>query len=177
MIFLLLSSIFVCLFTSCSLSQTLVTKDDIFIPFWTSELMDSTKINDFQIIISTPKADITGICILKQINGEWKGTVINEFGLKAFDFVSTPEKCELINVLPFIDKWYIKKVIASDIQFIMEIDNTTYSIGTKSNRQLSQNTLIVTFKKGKELQRLPGGEIKYFNYKYNLIYSLKRDIQ
>jgi len=144
------------------------------IPFWTPELMDSVKRNDFRMLFSTPKATITGICIVKQMDGEWKGTIINEFGLKVCDFVSTPKRCTLMNVIPFLDKWHVKKVIASDIQFIMEIDNFAYNIGVQSNRTFIQDTLTVTYKKEKELQRFPDGEIKYKNHKRELTYSFKK---
>jgi len=144
------------------------------IPFWTPELIDSVKRNDFRMVLSTPKATITGIYIVKQMDGEWKGTIINEFGLKVLDFVSTPKSCTLVNVIPFLDKKYIKKVIASDIQFIMEIDSPTYAIGNQSSRFFIQDTLVITYKKEKELQRFPDGGIKYKNHKRELTYSFKK---
>jgi hypothetical protein len=144
------------------------------IPFWTPELMDSVKKNDFRMSFSTPTADITAICIVKYIDGAWKGTIINEFGLKVLDFVSTPEKCTLVNVISFLDKWYIKKVMASGIQFIMEIDNAAYTIVAQSNRSFVQDTLVVTYKKEKEFQRFPDGTIQYKNHKRALTYSFKK---
>jgi len=90
------------------------------------------------------------------------------------DFVSTPKSCTLVNVIPFLDKKYIKKVIASDIQFIMEIDSPTYAIGNQSSRFFIQDTLVITYKKEKELQRFPDGGIKYKNHKRELTYSFKK---
>jgi hypothetical protein len=151
-----------------------VSEEASVIPFWTPELMDSVEKNDFRMLFSTPKADITAICIVKQMDGAWKGTIINEFGLKVLDFVSTPQSCKLVNVIPFLDKWYIRKTVASDIQFMMEIDNPSYGIGAQSNRFFIQDTLVVTYKKEKDLRRFPDGEILYKNYKRELTYSLKK---
>ena len=173
--YLLFGSLFCCLFTACSSSKKMVAEEkNAAIPFWTSNLMDSAKKNDFRMLFSTPQANITGIWIVKQVNGEWRGTIINEFGLKVLDFVSSSKKCKLVNVIKFLDKWYIKKVIASDIQFIMEIDNPNYIKGIQANREFVQDTLVVRYKKEKELQRLPDGEIKYYNRKRMLTYSLKK---
>jgi len=171
---LFVSSLF-CLLASCSSAKqiALKTNDSIF-PFWTIELMDATKRNDYRMILSSSKANISGIYVAKQVNGQWNGSIINEFGIKAFDFISTSKKCELMNVISFLDKGYIKKVIASDIQFIMEIDNPDYNPGIQSKRELISDTLTVNFRNKKELKRLPDGEIKYKNHRYALTYSLKK---
>jgi len=144
------------------------------LPFWTAELMDSVKKNDFRLTFTSPKATLTGVYIVKQVDGKWKGTLVNEFGLKVFDFACSPKKCTLMNVIPFLDKWYIKKAAASDIQFIISIDNPYYNIGIQSNRQLIGDTLVVNYKKEKELRRFPDGTIQYTNYKRVFTYSLKK---
>ena len=171
---LFVSSLF-CLFISCSSTKQIVSKtEDSIIPFWTTELLDNVKRNDFRMILSSSKTNISGIYVVKQVNREWRGSIINEFGIKALDFISTSKESNLQNVIPFLNKWYIKKVIASDIQFIMEIDNPDYSKGIQSQRYFISDTLTVNFRNKKELQRLPDGEIKYKNHKYALTYSLKK---
>lgn len=172
--FLLFVSLFFCMFTSCATSKKLAVRENAVIPFWTAELIDTVKKNDFRILLSTPKTDITGIFIVKRVNGEWRGTMINEFGLKVLDFVSTAKNCKVVNAISFLNKWYIKKVVASDIQFMMEIDNPAYTLGVQSNRNLAQETLVVRHKNEKELQRFSDGTIKYTNHKRKLTYSLKK---
>jgi hypothetical protein len=146
----------------------------ISVPFWTPEMLDSVKKNEFRLLFSSEKAEITGILVVKNINNVWRGAIINEFGIKVFDFQTAAKDCKLMNVISFMDKWYIKKEMASDLQFIMEIDNSDYKIGCEANRKLVDDTLVVTYKKEKELQRLPNGEIIYKNHKRNLTYSLKK---
>jgi hypothetical protein len=173
--YLLFVSILLCLLTACSSSKTIVLKGNVApIPFWTLKLMDTVARNDFRLILSTPKFNITGIYIAKQINGKWTGAIMNEFGVIALNFVSAPNESKVMNVISFLDKWYIKKVMASDIQFIMEIDNPVYPAGILSNRTINLDTLTVRYKKAKELQRFPDGEIKYKNLKYALTYSLRK---
>ena len=172
--YLLFGSLFFCLFTACSSSKAFITNDIGFIPFWTQDLRDSMQKNDFRMVISTPKANITGICIVKQVDGIWKGSIINEFGLKVFDFVSTPKKCELMNVVSFLNKSYIKKVIASDIQFIMEIDNPNYFKSVQSNRQFVEENLVIIYKNEKQLQRHSDGKVEYKNNKHKLNYTLTK---
>jgi len=172
--YLIFVSLFFALLVACSSSKNISSGKADSIPFWTSGLMDSTKKNDFRLLLTTPQANITGIFIVKQVNGEWRGTIINEFGIKILDFVSTPKKCTLLNVISFIDKWYIKKTMASDIRFIMEIDNPNYTVGIKANRQLVGDTLVVSYKKEKEIRRFPNEEVQYKNNKRALTYSLKK---
>jgi hypothetical protein len=52
------------------------------------------------------------------------GTVVNEFGINAFDFVYNKEKQEvkLIDVISFIDKWYIKKALKEDLEALLSLN-------------------------------------------------------
>jgi hypothetical protein len=159
---------------ACSSHRKMPSNGSDLIPFWTVKLMDSTQKNDFRMTFSSPKAGITGIFIVKQVNGEWRGTIINEFGLKVLDFTSNPKECKLVNVISFLDKWHIKKVIASDIRFIMEIDNPDYRLGVEANRYWDRDTLVVNYKREKELRRFPDGEIQYKNRKHELTYSFRK---
>jgi myo-inositol-hexaphosphate 3-phosphohydrolase len=172
--YLIFVSLFVGFIAACSSSKKMASDKAVSIPFWMPELMDSAQKNDFRMTFSTPQTDITGIYIVKQINGKWRGTIINEFGLKVLDFVSSTEECKLLNVISFLDKWYIKKEMASDIRFMMEIDNENYKIGVAADRQMVGDTLVVRYKKDKELQRLPDGTIKYTNHKRGLTYYLRK---
>jgi len=166
---ILISSLSLCLLTAYSLSKTVVTKEKP-IAFWTSEMRNATEKNEYRITISTPTAHITGLCILKNMNGMWNGTIINEFGLKVFDFQSNAKECKLMNVIPFMNKWYIKKEVASDLQFIIEIDNPNYKKGVDANRQWIKDTLVV--KNKNEMQRFADGKVQYKNQKRGLTYTL-----
>jgi len=172
--YLIFVSLVLGLLAACSSHKKMtISKADV-IPFWTTELMDSVKKNDFRMTLSTPKATITGICIVKHVDGTWRGTIINEFGLKVLDFVSHPKECKLLNVIPFLDKWYIKKVMASDIRFMMDVDNPDYRFGVEANRYWDNDTLVVNYKKEKELRRFPDGEVQYKNQKRELVYLLRK---
>ena len=76
------------------------------------------QVNRHRMIIKTPKAELTGIMVSKFMDGEWRGSVVNEFGIKVFDFVINNEKCRLKNTVSFLDKWFIRKTIESDINFL-----------------------------------------------------------
>ena len=185
--YLVLNSLLFFFFASCTSSKTLVPKNTFCVSelsdttqknnmrslrhFWIPALRDTTKKNDFRITISTPKANFTGIFIVKQMDDKWKGSIINEFGIKVCDFESNPKKCKLLNVITFLDKGYIKKEIASDIQFILEIDNPNYSLRSKATKCWFDDTFIVNYKNKKELRRLSNEAIEYENLKRKLTYS------
>lgn len=63
---------------------------------------------------------IGGLCILKHDGEKILGSVVNEFGIKAFDFTffTESQKVRLHHVVDFMDKWYICKVIRKDLAFL-----------------------------------------------------------
>ena len=89
--------------------------------------------------------------MLKFINEEWRGSVINEFGIKAFDFIFHENKCRLKNTVSFLDKWFIRKTIESDL---------TYLFNNQENG------------KGKHIET-NGNEIILINEKRNIKYHLQ----
>ena len=55
------------------------------------------------------RADFTGICVLRRTAGGAAGTVVNEFGVRAFDFTYDAQhrRVQLAQIMPMLDKWYI----------------------------------------------------------------------
>ena len=166
-------SLFLGLLTSCSPKIAAVSNIDTMQHFWTPELRDDEQKNDYRITISTDKFNISGIWVVRQIDNSWRGIIMNEFGLKMFDFICTARKCELKNVFAAANKWYIRKTIAEDIQFILEIDNPAFKKGRTAQRSFDNDTLIITHK-NKILQRFPNGEMIMKNEKRNLTYSFRK---
>ena len=136
--------------------------------FWQPQLRDSIQKNTYRIVFSTEKMSISGIWIVKYMDNSWRGTMVNEFGMKMFDFICTPCACELKNVVAMMDKWYIKKTIAEDLLFILEIDHPKCNMNR--NSIMNNDTLTITYKK-KTLQRFATGEMVMHNKKRNLRYS------
>lgn len=64
---------------------------------------------------------LSGIFLTKQTATEIKGSVINEFGVEAlsFRYDIKNEKLKLMNVIGFLDKWYIKKILRNDLRFCL----------------------------------------------------------
>ena len=161
------------LITSCLPKIATVSNIDTMQHFWTPQLRDDTQKNDYRINISTDKFNISGIWVVRQIDNSWRGIIMNEFGLKMFDFICTAKKCELKNVFTAANKWYIRKTIAEDIQFILEIDNPAFKKGRTAQRSFNNNTLTITHE-DKLLQRFPSGKMVMNNKKRNLRYSFKK---
>lgn len=73
--------------------------------------------------ITMPKGRITGILITKEDSISIAGTMLNEFGVTALSFVydKHKEKMELQDVMGFLDKWYIRRVLKKDLSFCLHI--------------------------------------------------------
>lgn len=68
--------------------------------------------------IKARQAVLTGILIIKRAGNEWRGSLINDFGVKAFDFIVTGGRCRLFNAIAFLDKWYIRRTISADLALL-----------------------------------------------------------
>lgn len=74
----------------------------------------------YSVLIQYKKVGITGVCIMKKDSSGIAGSLINEFGVKAFDFTYDTVKghIKLLNVISFMNKWYIKKTIKADWRYL-----------------------------------------------------------
>ena len=107
-------------------------------------------------------------------NGDtWRGTLMNEFGFKAFDFWTTNSRCELQDVQSMLDKWYIRRTIASDLHFLIECDHPQAPFAGKIVRYEQNNILVVSHGK-KELTVLPDGTLRLVNRRHHLTYELRK---
>ena len=75
---------------------------------------------------------LSGILIVKKEEGRYLGTLVNEFGIKAFDFVVTEvnnerlggkKRVKLIDIVRFMDRGYIRRVLRRDIDFMLRFPN------------------------------------------------------
>jgi hypothetical protein len=83
-------------------------------------MFDTTVTRKFKTQILFKTTELTGLLVCKQTaGGTIVGSFINEFGVKAFDLTITSRRAKLTNVLTYIDKWYIRKTIASDFHFLL----------------------------------------------------------
>ena len=112
------------------------------------------------------------MCILKKSDNSWRGTLMNEFGVKAFDFIVTPKKCELLHTISMLNKWYIRRTIAADLHFLVEIDNPNVAFQKKTVRYEQDGALMVQFKKKYSIARMPDNQLVLKNLKRKIVYSL-----
>jgi hypothetical protein len=117
-----------------------------------NQSLDKGKTSRYQLSVKVNQAEITGIMLLKYMENEWRGSLINEFGIKMFDFTAANGKCRLQHVLPLIDKWYIRRAIASDFAFLL------WGAGQGKPG------------KGKSLERLSDGAFLLKNDKHHIVY-------
>ncbi len=75
----------------------------------------------YNIGIETSRWRVTGVCAVLYGRDSVSACVFNEFGLTVLDFTYFPErgKVKLDGLTPFLDKWYIRKVIRKDLARLM----------------------------------------------------------
>lgn len=129
--------ILICLLFNSLLQITAVGQDKCLLPLHEGESIR------YDAYIEMPHAYISGICILLNDGQVIKGSLINEFGLTAIDFIYYPkkEKVKLCSVFGAMDKWYIHRVLRKDLAQL--------------------------------LQCLKQGETQYINKRRNITYNFK----
>jgi hypothetical protein len=146
------------------------------LPVWDDNLKADTAKITLRIDIQVKDNNFSGLCILKRIDNELKGTVINEFGAKAFDFAVNETGCKLFDVNYMLDKRYIRKTIEEDLYFLFEADNDSASFYTQEERFEQNNILIVRYKK-KQVEKEPNGTVILTNLKYGIKYRFRKIIE
>ena len=127
----------ICLLFNSLLQNSAVAQDKNLLP-----LHEGACIR-YDAYIEMPHAYISGICILLNDEQIIKGSLINEFGITAIDFIYYPkkEKVKLCSVFGAMDKWYIHRVLRKDLVQL--------------------------------LQCLKQGETQYINKRRNITYNFK----
>lgn len=143
---------------------------------WTADIRSDELKNSYRIVLKTPDNIITGLCILKKNDNEWRGSLINELGAKAFDFIITDDKCMLLNVISLMDKWYIKKTVAADLHFLFNVDNPKASFQKRVKRFRQEEIKWVDYRK-KQLTVMSDGAVRLVNKRRNLQYELRKMVE
>lgn len=116
---------------------------------------DSVVSKEYNLLMQVRGHEVTAICIMNmEADAHIVGTVINEFGIKVFDFIYANGKAQILNVLGPLNKWYIKKVLRGDFSFILS------NIGRGEN----------AVKKKRRFDVMPNGNISVSNERYKINY-------
>lgn len=122
--------------------------------------IDSIDVNDqlqrYTFQIETDKAFVSGLLLANESEDVINGSMINEFGVSAIDFTYSKrkQKVKLLNVVSFLNKWYIRMVLKNDLKFCLHI-----LYGTPFNKKHKY-----------EIVRI-GNTVSIINHKRNLKYT------
>ncbi len=100
---------------------------------------------EYNTEISFKGTQLTGICVLKKVDGQLIGTIINEFGIKAFDLIveMNSHKVKLKNVISFLDKWYIRRVIKKDLKDLFAHIYTHAALSKNKSISITENSVML----------------------------------
>mgnify|MGYP004526364493 FL=1 len=80
----------------------------------------------YTVAITFKTASFSGICVVKNIGTQIAGTIVNEFGIRAFDFTMSQDRrrVKLLAVMKPLDKCLIRKAIARDLKRLFNATTT-----------------------------------------------------
>lgn len=74
----------------------------------------------YGMLMTARGQEVTGVCVMEMSDdGSLVGSVVNEFGVKAFDFMFNKGKTKVLNVIKPLNKWYIRRVLRCDLNHII----------------------------------------------------------
>ena len=83
--------------------------------------LPAQELRQYSIHIDLSKGvGMSGICIIRMEQENGTMSVMNEFGIKAFDAVysSKKNKVKLCHVIGPLNKWYLRRIIARDMRLL-----------------------------------------------------------
>lgn len=104
---------------------------------WTDDNFVPGGVGRYRVDINFGEAWVSGILMVRDEEDMRRGTMMNEFGIRAFDFEVTPRSAKLDNVMPMMDKWYIRREIAADLQLLFWVGYDDYERRHKCDQVLS----------------------------------------
>lgn len=97
---------------------------------------------------------LSGICLIRMEGDRGAMSVVNEFGVKAFDAVCPGAKgrVKLTYVMAPLDKWYIRRVLVRDLSVLFRPDRRLPRRRTLERRE--DGTLVLANRRHKITYRL-----------------------
>ena len=107
----------------------------------------------YRIHIVRGDMQLSGITLLKSLDGQIRGSVINEFGVKAFDLVADRRHTRLLQAAGPLDKWYVRRAVGRDLHFwLQHRDRPTVSEGFRTLQGSPQDMTLQNRRTGLSYQ-------------------------
>lgn len=94
--------------------------------------------------------DVSSLCFIQNDGDRIVGSIVNEFGVKAFDFTYSPDKrkAKVVNVMKLLDRRMLRRVLNHDFAFILAPESTP-DTRSCSRRRFDDGTVQMTDSKYK----------------------------
>lgn len=99
----------------------------------------------WNLTLTRGKMTFTGICVVKQTEEGMVGSVVNEFGIHAFDMIGKRGRLKIKHMMPLMDKWYIQKILQNDLRILTFANET--DLGKKRVLEISDSHILLENKK------------------------------
>ncbi len=96
----------------------------------------------YTVAITFKNASFSGICVAKRMDGIIAGSIVNEFGIRAFDFTMTSDRrrVKLLNVMKPLDKCLIRKAIARDLKRLFSAAMTDEYVSVEGDKVIMRRS-------------------------------------
>ena len=90
----------------------------------------------YSVAMTIRGTQLSGLCLVRVSDEGYRGSIVNEFGIHALDFTLSPDRqrVRLYNLLPAMNRWYIKRVVRGDLKFLF---NATQNPQRKGKRTVT----------------------------------------
>ena len=162
------------LLTGCAATRNVQQREASTARVWTPAMRSAETKNTYRVRLRAAGRDLTGICVTKRVGDEWRGSLVNEFGSKAFDFVTTARRGTLLNVFPMMDRWYIRRTVAADLHSLFEVDNAEATFARRVERSERGDTIVAVSGRWRMTATPHDSTVTLVNTRRNIVYELRR---
>lgn len=160
------------LIAGCGVQRMAQTMPEPEMRVWDERNLHTEGINSYRVNFGFGSSGISGVMMVSLKDGVYRGSVFNEFGIKGFDFICSPSKSEVRSVAAFINKWYIRKTIASDLQFLFCIDTPEFRRAAGAEREGGREVAVRSKSGDLVIVRKENGDVVMENRKRGIKYNL-----
>lgn len=124
---------------------------------------DGVASESYKVSINARGQEISGLAIMEpQADKSILGAIVNDFGVKVYDFVYSNGKTKISNVIAPLNKWYIRKVLRKDLSYIL--------LSLSNDADPSVRARMSKAKRSTE--KRADGTLTLTNHRYNIVYVL-----
>ena len=100
--------------------------------------------------ITAGAMNVSGLMVVRRVDGEWRGSVVNEFGVRAFDFTLSADrrKVRVLNAIGPLRRRMVRRTLQNDLAFLFGARGEAEKKGTRTAEKAGNAYRLTNARRG-----------------------------